>query len=168
MTVYLIDTNVLIQAQNEYYGMDFCPAFWDWLLESNLAGTVASISAVSAELRDREDEDQLSRWTTKRSAEFFLEPDGAVFLSAKQIGTWVSDQSYTAAAVDEFLGSTDHLLIAHALTRDCSVVTHEKPSGSRKKVKIPNVCEAFGVKCIAPFEMLRLQGAKFVLDRGMR
>ncbi|MDR1451520.1 MAG: DUF4411 family protein [Helicobacteraceae bacterium] len=31
MTPYVLDTNVFIQAKNRYYGMDFCPAFWDFL-----------------------------------------------------------------------------------------------------------------------------------------
>ena len=32
---YLLDANVFIQAKNLYYGFDFCPAFWDWLIASN-------------------------------------------------------------------------------------------------------------------------------------
>lgn len=32
---YLLDANVFIQAKNLHYGFDFCPAFWDWLVESN-------------------------------------------------------------------------------------------------------------------------------------
>ena len=29
---YLLDSNVFIQAKNLHYGLDFCPAFWDWLI----------------------------------------------------------------------------------------------------------------------------------------
>ena len=39
---YLLDANVLIEAKNRYYGLDFCPAFWDWLIAMNLAGQVTS------------------------------------------------------------------------------------------------------------------------------
>ena len=28
---YLLDTNVFIQANKLHYGLDFCPAFWEWL-----------------------------------------------------------------------------------------------------------------------------------------
>ena len=38
MTDYLLDANVFIQAKNLHYGFDFCPAFWDWLVEQNRAG----------------------------------------------------------------------------------------------------------------------------------
>jgi hypothetical protein len=34
---YLLDANVFMQAKNLHYGMDFCPAFWDWLIASNAA-----------------------------------------------------------------------------------------------------------------------------------
>jgi hypothetical protein len=29
---HLLDANVFIQAKNLHYGLDFCPAFWDWLV----------------------------------------------------------------------------------------------------------------------------------------
>ena len=40
---YLLDANVFIQANNLHYGLDFCPAFWDWLIAENEAGNVFSI-----------------------------------------------------------------------------------------------------------------------------
>jgi hypothetical protein len=46
---YLLDANVFIQAKNLHYGMDFCPAFWDWLLDANRKGKVFSIEAVGDE-----------------------------------------------------------------------------------------------------------------------
>ena len=32
MTTYLLDANVFIEGSKRYYGFDFCPAFWDWLM----------------------------------------------------------------------------------------------------------------------------------------
>ncbi len=37
---YLLDANVFIQAKRLYYGFDFCPGFWDWIIESNAEGSV--------------------------------------------------------------------------------------------------------------------------------
>lgn len=31
---YWRDANVFIQAKNLHYGLDFCPAFWQWLIEA--------------------------------------------------------------------------------------------------------------------------------------
>ena len=39
---YLLDANVFIAAKNLHYGLDFCPAFWDWLVGNHDAGTVFS------------------------------------------------------------------------------------------------------------------------------
>ena len=35
MTGYLLDANVFIQAKNLHYCFDFCPAYWDWLIQQN-------------------------------------------------------------------------------------------------------------------------------------
>jgi len=73
---YLLDANVFIQGKNLHYGFDFCPAFWDWLVEQNQAGVVASIEKVSDELVGAGDE--LADWATARGRPFFLAPDDAV------------------------------------------------------------------------------------------
>jgi hypothetical protein len=43
---YLLDTNTLIQAKNEYYGFDVCPGFWDWIDAENGREGVVSIEPV--------------------------------------------------------------------------------------------------------------------------
>lgn len=48
---YLLDANVFIQAKNLHYGMDFCPAFWNWLDRQNATGRVFSIEKVADELQ---------------------------------------------------------------------------------------------------------------------
>ncbi len=40
---YLLDANTFIEAKNTYYGMDFCPAYWDWLDHANAAGGASQI-----------------------------------------------------------------------------------------------------------------------------
>jgi hypothetical protein len=59
---YLLDANTFIQAKNLQYGFDFCPAYWDWLVRNNAAGTVFSIQQVGDELLAGTDE--LSDWAT--------------------------------------------------------------------------------------------------------
>lgn len=50
---YLLDSDVFIQAKNLHYGLDFCPAFWDWLIESNGTGLVISTEKVGGRNRGR-------------------------------------------------------------------------------------------------------------------
>src|SRR6266571_7455264 len=61
---YLLDANVFIQAKNLHYGMDFCPAFWDWLIEGNAAKQVFSIEKVGDEILAIADE--LADWADNR------------------------------------------------------------------------------------------------------
>ena len=73
---YLLDANVLIQAKNLHYGFDFCPAFWDWLIENNIAKRVFSVEKVGDEINAGDDE--LADWALNRGAGFFLKPDAAI------------------------------------------------------------------------------------------
>lgn len=70
MTTYRVDSNVFIQAKNLHYGFDFCPAFWDWLVEQNNAGKVASIDKVADELQGGDDE--LAEWAAARGNQFIF------------------------------------------------------------------------------------------------
>ncbi len=48
---YLLDADVFIRAKNLQYGLDFCPAFWDGLVNRNAAGTLFSIENVGDEVQ---------------------------------------------------------------------------------------------------------------------
>ena len=67
------------------------------------------------------------------------------------------------AAITVFEQSADYYLVSQALAAHHSVVTYEVPSGSKKKVKIPDVCIGVGIKCLQPNQMLRNERARFVL-----
>lgn len=78
----------------------------------------------------------------------------------------MTGQGYEAAAVSTFLQVADYYLVAQALADAHIVVTHEVHSVTARKVKIPTVCIGMGVRCVTPFEMLRLERARFVLESG--
>jgi hypothetical protein len=158
---YLLDANVFIQAKNLHYGIDFCPAFWDWLVVQNTARQVFSIERIEDELKAGDDE--LARWAAERDAGFFVKLDAAILPSLGKVSLWVSSQTYEAAAVTTFLQVADFYLVAHALPYGHTVVTHEIASPSTKKIKIPNACISLGIKCMTPYEMLRRERARFIL-----
>jgi len=159
---YLLDANVFIQAKNLHYGLDFCPAFWDWLVARNASGDVFSIERVGDEIEAVADE--LSVWAAERGSGFFLKPDATILSALPRVSTWVSAQHYEPAAVSTFLQVADYYLVAHALAHGYAIVTHEKASTSTKRVKIPEPCIGLGIKCMTPFEMLRRERARFVLE----
>lgn len=164
MMTYLLDANVFMQAKNLYYGFDFCPAFWDWLIEMNTAKRVFSIEKIGDEIAAGDDE--LADWAAQRDQNFFLKPDPTILPALRLVSAWAADQKYEPAAVSMFLQDPDYYLVAHALAHGYTVVTHEVASASTKKIKIPNVCIGLGIKFMTPFEMLRHERARFVLGHG--
>lgn len=165
MPNYLLDANIFIQAKNLHYGFDFCPAFWEWLAAKNQDGVVLSIEKVGNELQAGNDE--LSNWATERGDAFFLKPDDAILPALTRVSGWAVSH-YESAAFSTFLQGADYWLVAHALAHGHIVVTHEKPSNSPKNIKIPNACIGLGIRCVTPYEMLRLERARFVLGPGSR
>ena len=164
MTSYLVDSDVFIQAKNLHYGFDFCPAFWDWLIEQNGAGKVASIKKVADELQAGGDD--LSEWAAARGDGFFLPPDDAVLRALRTVSNWAGSAGYQQAAVATFLRVADCWLVAHALAHECIVVTQEIPANTTSKIKIPNACRGLDLRCMNSYEMLRRERARFVLGTG--
>jgi hypothetical protein len=158
---YLLDANIFIQAKNLHYGLDFCPAFWEWLVAQNSAGHVFSIEKVGDEIEAGADE--LAAWAAGRGPGFFVQPDETVLPALGTVSAWVTSRNYEPTAVNTFLQVADFYLVAQALTHKHTVVTHEIASNSTRKIKIPNVCIGLGIKCMTPFEMLRHERARFIL-----
>lgn len=158
---YLLDANVFIQAKNLHYGLDFCPAFWEWLITNNASGTVLSVEKVGDEVQAVADE--LSQWAAARGDEFFLRPDAAVLPSLAAVSTWATGQRYEPSAVSTFLQVADYYLVAQAHAGGHTVVTHEVPSASVRKIKIPDACISMNIRCMTPYEMLRRERARFIL-----
>lgn len=158
---YLLDADVFIRAKNLHYGLDFCPAFWDWLIHSNTANRVFSIEKVGDEIEAGDDD--LAAWAAKRGPGFFLRPDPAIVPALGKVSSWATGRRYEPAAVSTFLQVADYYLVAHALAHGHTLVTHEVASASTKRIKIPDAGIGLGVKCMTPYEMLRIERARFIL-----
>jgi hypothetical protein len=109
--------------------------------------------------------DELSEWAEARGATFFLQPDAAVFPSLAAVSVWAEGQRYGPSAVNTFLQVADYYFVAQAHAGTHTAVTHEVPSASTRKIKIPDACIGLGIKCMTPFQMLRLERARFVLEQ---
>jgi len=91
---YLLDADVFIRAKNLHYGLDFCPAFWEWLVIQNAAERLFSIEKVGDEIHAVADE--LSVWAAARGQGFFLRPDATVFPALAAVSTWAGGQRCSA------------------------------------------------------------------------
>jgi Domain of unknown function (DUF4411) len=158
---YLLDSNVFIEAKRLHYGFDFCPAFWDWLDLKARQGVVASISKVASELVGQGDD--LSEWIREREAVLCIEPTAPTLSALSKVSAWATGGKFQPSAVATFLEVADSYLVAEALAGGHTVVTREKADNAVTRIKIPNACVAFQVKCISPYDMLRREQARFVL-----
>jgi len=158
---YLLDANVFIQAKNLHYGLDFCPAFWEWLANNNERGRVFSIDKVADELAAGADE--LNDWAREHGSGLFLKTTPQIAMQFGATSEWATNQHYEPAAINTFLQVADFYLIAHSLAGDYILVTHEVPANTTKRIKIPNVCIGLDIQYMNPYEMLRRERARFVL-----
>lgn len=161
---YLLDANVFIAAKNLHYGLDFCPAFWDWIVEQHRRGLVFSVEKVEDEILGVGDE--LSAWASTLPEGFFLRPGASTFPALGVTAQWAQGRGYDPAAVNTFLQVADYYLVAQALAGSHAVVTHERPAASKKRIMIPDACIGLGIRHMTPFEMLRRERARFVLERA--
>lgn len=159
---YLLDANTYIQAKNQYYGMDICPAYWHWLDLQYEKGVIGSVDMIAKELKDGNDD--LAHWVRDRPAHFIKNDDIDTQLIFTQIVHKIMTGDYNPGNRDDFLAKADPWIIAKAKSIGATIVTHESfvHAGTRK-VKIPNICQQFEVPCLNTFQFLRELNARFVL-----
>jgi len=132
---YLLDSNVFIRAKNDYYGFDFCPAFWQWLEQAAGDDVAFSVEAVYDELIAGGDD--LADWA-KGHRSMFL-PVTATDLSAiAAINRWANDSpDYDPSAKSDFASVADSFLVGQAVAGGHTIVTHERISDTRRRIKHP-------------------------------
>ncbi len=152
--LYLLDANVLIEANRQYYPLPRVPEFWEWLVH------VGEQAQVKVPLEFYEEvivgTDALASWLKNHKRQMLLNEEVRVELVAR-----VTAQGYASDLNDEEIEKIgrDPFLIAYGLAdinRRCVVTTeHSKPSQSRANRKLPDVCDDFNVRCCDTFKFLR-------------
>lgn len=169
VTTFLLDASPLIQAKRTYYGFDFCPAFWDVLDRGHAEGRVFSIDRVRDELKGEGEADDLAKWAFDDDrADFFLDSRTAeVATTFGPMMQWVQAQDqFKESAKAEFARTTnaDGWLVAAAKHHGMTVVTHEVANPEvKKRVPIPNLCDAFGVLHADVYDLIRELNGVFTL-----
>ena len=151
--MFLLDSNVFIEASRTYYSPKIAPTFWDWLIQKHDEGLIASIPEVKQEILNGK-QGHLTLWAEAAPESFWIPTDDRTVVSMTRLSSWTMDPShlYTAAARSEFLNIADYFLVAAAHAGGHTVVTREQSAAeSKKKVKIPDACLAMGVPFQDPF-----------------
>lgn len=160
--MFLLDSNVFIEAKNRYYAFDICPGFWTWMDHVVTGGDVYSIDRVRDELIGGNDD--LATWVkARRGEQWFLDvSDDRTQQAFRQVVASVNAGNYKPHAKQHFLSGADPWLVAKAAVTGASVVTHEVFNAeSRKKVPLPNVCQDFGVPFCDTYALLRGKACSF-------
>jgi len=162
---YILDSNTFIEAKNRYYSMTVCPAYWQWLLNAHGEGHIYSIDLVKDEMLKQHDE--LADWTRAHSDFFVDVSESKIQEKFAEVAAYVASLTHMRNGTHEdFMSGADPWLIAVALANDFTIVTQESlvSADVRKKIYIPNVCQALGAKYINTFELLHELEAEFVLS----
>lgn len=160
--MYLLDSNVFINASRLYYAPTIAPTFWEWLKEQHEQGNLASIAEVHKEIDDGET-GHLKTWAAELPSSFWLRSDDAT-ASMAQLTAWVDspERGYRREAREEFLRIADYYLVAQAHAGKHTVVTFELPApNSKRRILIPDACIAMNVAYKEPFGVYRKLGLHF-------
>lgn len=166
MPIYLVDSNFFIQAHRATYPLDIATGFWNKVKQLAETGIIVSIDKVKMELYDKNDE--LEDWCKANLPANFFKDSSEIMPEYSRITKWTFSMSnhYMPSAISEFLDAdeADAFLIAYALSdiQNRIIVTQEVSQPGRKtKIKIPEPCNAFGIRYINTIEMFRMLGETF-------
>ncbi|HFD6683184.1 DUF4411 family protein [Providencia sp. PROV036] len=166
---YLVDSNIFIQAQMDYYCFDLCPGFWEFLGEKFKEGKLISIKHVYDELQKQSDD--VCNWSKQLRDLFQTVNDENTQKNFADIANYVQQEYSPRHArshvhIHKFLSVADPWIIAKAKATNSIVVTHEtRDANNSCKPKIPDICDYFNVKTIRTNEMLRDFQVQFTLSQ---
>lgn len=176
MNKYLLDTNIFLQSYREYYCMDICPGFWDFLKQGN--NNVKSIQQVYEELKPNKDNnDLIEAIEHMKEQKFFISEDDITEASFKKVSEVIENykeklnikfpddraKAKLQTSIDKFIDSADYFLLSRAYQDNYIIVTKEKQIENKNEIKIPNIAERLNIKCSTLEEMLRYMKIKFII-----
>jgi len=166
MPVFVVDSNFFIEAHRATYPLDVAHSFWNKVKLLADAGRIISIDKVKKEIYDHED--ALKEWCMNNLPQGFFKDTSVVIGEYGQVVAWAASRSahYSPGALAEFFDANkaDAFIVAYALadSADRIVTTREISEPNRKsKVKIPEACNALGVRFCNTIEMFRQLGETF-------
>ncbi len=158
METYCLDANFFIQAWNKYYSPDFFPNYWEYIDSLGQQGRLFVSDAVKDEIGKKDDtlkvwldsRPHLVKKRTPRVGQFLTQ-----ILGQHPTHKFLVSQTGRSAA--------DPWVIAHAMAEGAVVVSKEERTLTpiTNKIKIPDVCNNMGVRCIDDFGFIRELNLKF-------
>ncbi len=152
---YLIDTNIFITGHKVHYPMDIHVSYWGALVDQIAQGNFVIIDKVRDEIQDA----PLVNWLRQNVQRELYATTADSIGEYSRIQQWAAQSAvFSCIEKSHFANSkvADPYLVAKAMSGGYTIVTYETSVGQGStKIKIPDVCKAFGVRCISINEALR-------------
>ncbi len=156
MTKYCLDSNAYIQPWNFYYSPQLIPDYWIILDELAQNNVIFSPDEVKQEILKVDD--LLNEWLIQRP--YFFKPAlQPIQLKVREILKIFP----RLISVGANRSMADPWVIAQAAVDDAVVVSKEYPivDPKSKRIKIPDVCKHFEIRCISDITFVNELGIKF-------
>ena len=160
MEVFVLDSNFFIQTHRVSYPLDIAFSFWNKVKQLADKGKIISIDKIKNELYDKNDE--LEAWCKNNLPDDFFKDTTSVMTEYGKVASWAISKKdhYLTNALNEFLDAdeADAFLVAYGLADKMNriIVTYETSDPNRKsKIKIPEPCNALGLRFCTTMEMFR-------------
>ena len=152
--LFLLDANVLIDANRDYYPLERVPEYWTWLVDRGRNGRVKIPRQMYGEVLAGKG-DALTTWVRDNRRDLMLDEE-----VLEENVAQVVEEGYATNLMEvsaDKLGQ-DPFLIAYTLADPLNrtVVTTEVSKPGKKGVNrhVPDVCRTFGVQCCDAFDLI--------------
>lgn len=150
---WCFDTSALVEPWVRLYPPEIFEPVWDKLEDLAESGSIRAPVEVRLELEEQKDD--LFKWA-KTLDGFFIESDRTLLEKSKEIvnayAGLIKPHSTKSAA--------DPFVIALAELNRVPVVTYETRAKASAAPKIPNVCDARGIRTASLVDVLKAEGFK--------
>jgi peptidoglycan/xylan/chitin deacetylase (PgdA/CDA1 family) len=133
---------------------DVVPGYWTELDKLIVSGDLRATEEVREEIAKKHDE--ILEWAKQRPT-LFVPIDEEIQELVREILT------EHRQIIDSRRGRSgaDPWVIALAMMNSCAVITMEDRSYSDSRPRIPDVCEAYGIKWLSVVDLIRIEGWQF-------
>ena len=142
--LYLLDANVFITANSDYFPKRRIPQYWEWLLVKAEANTVKTPLEIYQEITPAGDD--FSKWIKSKETKTKLILNE---IFNNNIKRHVLSEGYDKSEPRSENQNNDAILMAYAMANESRVIVTKEGKG---RDKIPYVCQKLGIKYMNDFE----------------
>ena len=154
MVLHSFDTSSLLNGRRDLLPPEVFRSLWSGIESMIAAGDIRAVDVVRDELGKRDD--NVSRWA-RGQANLFVALDADIQRATREVLT--RHQKLMGRGGGR--NAADPFVIGLARARGGVVVTEETLSGNLDKPRIPDVCDALGVRWLNLIGFVRAQGWSF-------